>query len=208
MLVLLVQIWLKATVSKYSSELCGMTGNEAARLVLSNVGAYDVSIISAKGELTDHYDPAANSISLSETTYGVNSVAAVGIAAHEAGHAAQYHENYAPAKLRQSTVKVCNIGSRFAIPLIFLGYIFAFEPLVVAGIVCFGLVVVFQLITLPVEFNASRRAVQILSASGRLSKSEIKGVKRVLTAAAMTYVGALAVTSVQLFYYVTRLRRK
>jgi len=208
MLVLLIQIVLKATVSKYSEEPCGMTGYEAANLVLYAGGVTGVAVAAAKGELTDNYDPSGAVISLSETTYGRNSVAAVGIAAHEAGHAIQYHENYAPAKLRQSAVKICNIGSRFSVPLILLGYILAFEPLVIAGIVCFGLVVLFQLITLPVEFNASRRAVQMLSASKRLSESEIKGVKRVLTAAAMTYVGALAFTSVQLFYYVSRIRRK
>ena len=159
LLVLLIQIWLKATVSKYSSQPCCMTGSEAAKLVLTSGGVFDVGIIGTKGELTDNYDPTSNAISLSETTYGRNSVAAVGIAAHEAGHAIQYHEDYTPAKLRQSAVKICNIGSRFSIPLIFLGYILAFEPLVIAGIVCFGLVVLFQLITLPVEFNASRRAV-------------------------------------------------
>ncbi|MBR6921114.1 MAG: zinc metallopeptidase, partial [Clostridia bacterium] len=161
-----------------------------------------------KGDLTDNYDPSSSMIYLSDQVYSVSSVTAVGIAAHEAGHAIQYAQDYGPARLRQASVKVCNIGSRLAVPLIFLGWILSFEPLAIAGIVCFMLVVAFQLITLPVEFNASKRAVAVLSESGMLEEEELKGVKKVLTAAAMTYVGSLAMSTVQLLYYITRIRRR
>ncbi len=208
LLVLIVRISLNATISKYSNVGSKLSGFASANLVLRSAGINDVAICQIKGNLTDNYDPSSNMISLSDPVFGKNSIAAVGIAAHEAGHAIQYYENYGPAKLRQAAVKICNIGSSLAIPLIFLGAILSFEALQIAGIVCFMLVVAFQLITLPVEFNASKRAVKILSASGELTAEEIKGVKRVLTAAAMTYVGALAVSAMQLLYYVARIRRR
>lgn len=208
MLVLIIQISLKVTVSKYSSLQSSMCGRDSARLVLTNGGVTGVDVGRVKGELTDYYDPSRSIISLSDSTYEKYTLTAVGVAAHEAGHAIQYSENYGPAKLRQAAVNVCNIGSRFSVPLIIAGYILSFEPLVIAGIVCFMFVVAFQLITLPVEFNASRRAVKILSESGRFSADEIKGVRRVLTAASLTYVGALAMSTMQLAYYISRFRRR
>ena len=167
-----------------------------------------MNVVETAGNLTDNFDPSSSVIYLSKSVYGVRSVAAVGIAAHEAGHAVQHYEEYGPAKLRQAAVGVCNIGSRLSVPLIIAGYIFSMPVLIYAGIVCFGLIVAFQLITLPVEFNASRRAVKILSESGMITDDELKGVKRVLTAAAMTYVGALALSSVQMLFYISRVKRK
>lgn len=208
LLVLIIQIWLKSTVSKYSKIQTRMCGAAAAELVLRKANVGGVGIGQVKGDLTDNYDPSTSVIHLSDSVYSVSSVAAVGIAAHEAGHAVQYAEDYGPARLRRATVKVCNIGSRLAIPLIFAGIVFAIKPLAIAGIACFLLVIVFQLITLPVEFNASKRAVTILSESGTLSEEELKGVKKVLTAAAMTYVGSLAVSTMQLLYYVSRIKRR
>lgn len=204
--VLIIRTVLKSTVSKYSAVNTGINGMTAARLVLSLGGASGVPVNQVRGNLTDNYDPSSNTIFLSETVYDKYSVAAVGIAAHEAGHALQYHENYAPARIRQASVKICNIGSRFLIPLMILGFILSFKPLVIAGIVSFMLVVAFQLITLPVEFNASRRAITVLSDSGRFTAEEIKGVRKVLNAAAMTYVGSLAVSALQLVYYITRFK--
>ncbi len=200
--VLIIRTVLKSTVSKYSAVNTGING----RLVLSLGGASGVPVNQVRGDLTDNYDPASNTIFLSETVYDKYSVAAVGIAAHEAGHALQYHENYAPARIRQASVKICNIGSRFSIPLMILGFILSFKPLVIAGIVSFMLVVAFQLITLPVEFNASHRAITVLSDSGRFTAEEIKGVRKVLNAAAMTYVGSLAVSALQLVYNITRFK--
>lgn len=208
LLVLIIQIVLKSTVSKYSNVKTNMCGAAAAELVLRKAGVAGVNIGLIKGDLTDNYDPSSSVIHLSDRVYSVSSVTAVGIAAHEAGHAVQYAEDYGPAKLRQATVKVCNIGSRLAIPLIFAGIVFAIKPLAIAGVACFLLVILFQLVTLPVEFNASKRAVTILSESGELTEEELKGVKKVLTAAAMTYVGSLAVSTMQLLYYVTRIKRR
>ena len=208
LLVLIIQLWLKSTVSKYSKVPVSMTGKQAAELVLRTAGVSGVNIAYIKGNLTDNYDPSSSVISLSSSVHDSSSVTAVGVAAHEAGHAIQYFEDYGPAKLRHAAVKVCNIGSRLAIPLIFLGIILSFRPLAIAGIICFASVVLFQLITLPVEFNASRRAVKLLTDSGNFSDEEIKGVKKVLTAAAMTYVGALAVSALQLMYYVSRIKRR
>ena len=208
--VLFVQMRLKSTVSKYSNVRVrsGMTGRDSAQTVLSHGGAFGVQIRPINGQLTDNYDPTTNVISLSTPVYGENSVTAVGIAAHEAGHALQYADEYGPAKLRSAAVKVCNLGSRLAFPLIFIGIIASIDVLVIAGIICFSAVVVFQLITLPVEFNASKRAVQVLGQSGTLTDEELKGVRKVLNAAAMTYVGALATSVFQLLYYLSRTRRR
>ena len=210
LIVLIVQIRLKSTISKYSSVSVrsGMTGAESAQLVMSRGGVVGVPITPINGELTDNFNPTTNTISLSTPVYGVRSVTAVGVAAHEAGHAIQYFEDYGPAKLRTAAVKICNIGSRLSLPLLIIGFILAFEPLIAAGIICFGFVVIFQLITLPVEFNASRRAVTILGQSGTLTEDELKGVKKVLNAAAMTYVGALATSVFQMLYYISRFNRK
>ena len=210
LLVLIIQIRLKSTISKYSSVnvSSGMTGADSAQLVLSRGGVVGVPVTPINGELTDNFNPTTNTISLSTPVYGVKSVTAVGVAAHEAGHAIQHFEDYGPAKLRTAAVKICNIGSRLSFPLIIIGFIMSFEPLIIAGIICFGFVVMFQLITLPVEFNASRRAVAILGQSGTLTSDELKGVKKVLNAAAMTYVGALATSVFQLLYYMSRFNRR
>lgn len=208
LLVLIIQLWLKSTVSKYSKIRTRLTGTSSAELVLRSAGVVGVGICHITGNLTDNYDPSSNVINLSSSVHSSDSITAVGVAAHEAGHAIQYFEDYGPAKLRQAAVKICNIGSSLSVPLIFLGIFLSFKPLAVAGIVCFMLVIAFQLITLPVEFNASRRAVRILSESGALSDEEIKSVKKVLTAAAMTYVGSLAVSTMQLMYYVSRIKKR
>ena len=210
LIVLFVQLRLKSVVSKYSAVQVksGMTGEESARLVASRGGAAGISVVPVSGQLTDNFNPSNNTISLSTPVYGVRSVTAVGVAAHEAGHAVQYAEDYGPAKLRSATVKICNIGSRLSLPLIFIGMISSIEALIYAGIICFSAVVFFQLVTLPVEFNASRRAVAMLGQSGTLTDEELKGVRKVLNAAAMTYVGALAQSVFQIMYYLSRVRRK
>lgn len=210
LLVLIIQLRLKSTIAKYSkiNTGSGMTGCDSARLVLSRGGAIGVTVNPIAGNLTDNYNPSTNVISLSKQVYGEQSVTAVGVAAHEAGHAVQFSEEYGPAKLRTAAVKVCNFGSRLYIPLIFIGFIAALDVLIYAGIICFCFVVFFQLITLPVEFDASRRAVKILGESGALTDEELKGVRKVLNAAAMTYVGALATSVLQLLYYLSRTRRR
>jgi Zn-dependent membrane protease YugP len=181
----------------------GITGAQAARMVLDSNGLTNVRIEHIAGQLTDHYDPKANVIRLSDSVYLSNSTAAVGVACHEAGHAIQYAENYAPIKIRAMIVPITNIGSRLAMPLIILGIVLsalslAFYNLIYVGIACFGLSALFQLITLPTEFNASRRAIDAIESNGVLLGNEIDGAKKVLTAAALTYVAALAVSLTQL----------
>lgn len=186
----------------------GLTGADAARAVLRANGVSGVRIERISGELTDHYDPKSNVIRLSESVYDSPTVAAVGVAAHEAGHAVQYAENYAPIKIRAAIVPVTNFASRLSTPLIFIGLILmsvrslsafydVFYYLALAGALCFGLCVVFQLVTLPTEFNASRRALRAIDRSGLLSDEEQRGARKVLSAAAMTYVAALSVTLMQ-----------
>ncbi len=199
-----------STFKKYSQmpTLRGLTGADAARAVLSANGVGGVRIERVTGNLTDHYDPRSNVIRLSEAVYDSATPAAVGVAAHEAGHAVQYAQNYAPIKLRAAIVKATNIGSRLSGPLIFLGIILmaveslaafrdVFYYIAVAGVLGFGLCVVFQLLTLPTEFNASRRALSTIENANLLTEEEQKGAKKVLTAAAMTYVAALAVALTQ-----------
>lgn len=197
---IILSLWAQAKVSsafskysKYRSEN-GMTGFDAARRILDSNELQNVRIERISGNLTDHYDPRSNVIRLSDNVYDVPSVAAVGVAAHEAGHAVQHSVNYMPIKWRNAVLPIANLGSQAAIPLAFLGLILGFKPLITFGIVLFSAVVLFQLVTLPVEFNASGRAIAILGESGMLSDKELKGVKKVLTAAAMTYVAA-ALTS-------------
>ena len=186
----------KAAYKKYAKvfSASGMTGAEMAERVLAQNGVFGVRIEPVSGELTDHFDPKSNVIRLSEGVYGSKSIAALGIAAHEAGHAVQYAENYGPMKLRAAIIPATNIGSNLAMPLILLGLILSFPTLAYIGVFAFGLSTLFQLVTLPVEFNASHRAVRALQESRRLSETEISGTKKVLTAAAMTYVAALAVS--------------
>ena len=188
----------KSTYAKYSKEFAGLTGAEAARMVLEMNGVNDVDIRPIAGELTDHFDPKTNTISLSQGVYNVTSVAAVGIAAHEAGHAVQYAVGYSPIKLRTAIIPVTNIGSTLSWPLLLIGVLLGNQTLAMAGVVLFCAVVLFQLITLPVEFNASNRALDTLGASGYLQPEQLNGAAKVLRAAAMTYVAALAQALAQL----------
>jgi hypothetical protein len=187
------QYRVKSVFAKYSkvpSER-NMTGADAARMVLNANGLGTVPIERVNGELTDHFDPKANVIRLSNSTYDAHTAAAVGVAAHEAGHAAQYASGYLPIRIRASIIPVTNIGSNLAFPLVLIGLLLSFQPLIYVGVAFFGLAVLFQLVTLPVELNASRRALDCLSSSG-LSEESVKAAKQVLTAAALTYVAALA----------------
>lgn len=197
---LIAQGMVQSTFNKYSKTptKSGMTGYQAARMVLDQNGIHDVHIEQVAGNLTDHYDPKAKVIRLSDATYASNSAAAVGVAAHEAGHAAQHAQEYAPIKLRTAIIPITNIGSRLTLPLILIGAVLAIQPLVTLGILFFALSTVFQLVTLPVEFNASRRAMEALRSSGRMYDEELVASRKVLTAAAMTYVAALAVSLMQL----------
>ena len=194
-----------STFKKYSQQYSQrrITGAEAARRVLAHNGVSGVRIERVAGNLTDHYDPRTNVIRLSDSVYGNTSTAAIGVACHEAGHAVQYAENYAPIKLRAAIIPLTNFGSKIAMPLILLGILFsAFgtfsDTLVYLGIACFGFSLVFQLVTLPVEFNASRRAIQTIESAGLLTPEEQSGAKKTLKAAAMTYVAATAVALAQL----------
>ena len=200
MLSIFASFGVKSTFSKYSGvyNSRGMTGRDAAREILDKNGLYSVGIEHVAGELTDHYDPRANVIRLSDATYNSSSVAAVGVAAHEAGHAVQHAVGYTPIKLRNAFVPVVNIGSSLSMPLFILGLIMGREGLAFAGIVLFSAVLIFQLITLPVEFNASHRALVVLDSSGMLAPDEVKHAGKVLKAAAMTYVAGVAATALQL----------
>lgn len=188
------------TFAKYSQVRCmaGFTGAQAAAEVLRRSGIYDVRIEHVSGNLTDHYDPRSKVLRLSDSTYSSNSVAAVCVAAHECGHAIQHQKNYGPLVLRSTLVPAANIGSSLSWPIFLLGLVMGLEKLTMIGIVLFGLAVLFQLVTLPVEFNASSRAVRILEGTGMLGGEEISGAKKVLRAAAMTYVASLASSILQL----------
>ena len=194
-----------STFKKYSTQysLRRITGAEAARQVLQHNGVTGVRIERVSGKLTDHYDPKANVIRLSDSVYDSTSTAAIGVAAHEAGHAVQYAREYAPIKLRAAIIPLTNFGSKLAMPLILLGILLAafggFSTVLVdLGIAAFGLSFVFQLITLPVEFNASRRAIQTIEDAQLLTPEEQRGARKTLRAAAMTYVAAMAVALAQL----------
>ena len=178
----------------------GMTGAEAARRLLKSQGIYDVTIEHIPGSLTDHYDPCSKVLRLSDAVYGSDSVAAVSVAAHECGHAMQDNEDYAPLRFRSALVPVANFGSQLSWPLILIGVIFGGlgSPLVQIGILMFTLAVLFQLVTLPVEFNASGRAIKLLDSQGILLAEEVNGTKKVLSAAALTYVAAAAASILQL----------
>ncbi len=194
------QFKVSSTFNRYSTQRTrnGMTGAQAAEAVLRACGVTNVRIERVRGNLTDHFDPRAGVIRLSESVYDSASVAAVGVAAHEAGHAAQYAEGYGPIRLRNAIIPVTQIGSSLAWPLLLIGLLFNYESLFFAGILFFTLSVVFQLVTLPVEFNASARAVSVLGEGGYLSSDEMPGARKTLSAAAMTYVAALAVSIAQL----------
>ncbi len=197
---LIIQAKLKSTYAKYSriNNARNITGAQAAQIVLGYYGIHDVRIEHVAGNLSDHYDPTAKVIRLSDGVFNGSSIAAVGIACHEAGHAAQHAEAYAPIKIRNLILPVCNIGSTLSMPLLIAGVIFGFEPLIWVGIGFFSFVAVFQLITLPVEFNASQRALSVIESNGLLSFDEKTGAAKVLKMAAMTYVAALATSIAQI----------
>ena len=187
------QIKVSTTFNKYSKMTTarGLSGYAAARQILDANGLYNVKIEQIRGELTDHYDPRANVIRLSESVYHATSPAAIGVAAHEAGHAIQYATGYSPIKVRANLVPITNIGSMLSMPIFIIGLIFAFPLLTNVGIILYSLVALFQLVTLPVEFDASSRAMSVLQSSGMLNDDELAASNKVLSAAAMTYVAAL-----------------
>ena len=190
-----------STYNKYSRyrSMSGMTGAQAAERILRSAGIYDVTVRHVSGRLTDHYDPRNKTLNLSDSVYGSASVAAVGVAAHECGHAIQHQKNYAPLTIRGAIVPVANFGSMLAWPLIILGLIFGSGGFLVnLGILFFSFAVLFQIVTLPVEFNASRRAVNILGETGILGQEELGYTKKVLKAAALTYVASAAAAILQL----------
>ena len=194
---LIISIWAQIKVSttfnKYSHIYTrrGMTGASAARRILDANGLHHVRVERVRGHLTDHYDPRANVIRLSDSVYDSGSAAAIGVAAHEAGHAVQHAEGYFPIKVRSAAIPMTQVGSMLAIPLFFIGLIFASDMLMLLGIVLYSAIAFFQLVTLPVEFNASARAIRVLRSSEMLSEDELAASKKVLSAAAMTYVAAL-----------------
>lgn len=191
----------KSAFAKYSRvrSMSGMTGAEAAQRLLNASGIYDVKIEHISGHMNDHYDPRTKVLRLSDPVYGQNSLAAVGVAAHECGHAIQHEQGYAPLKLRSTLVPIANFGSMAAWPIIILGVIMGFsQTLINIGIILFSMAVLFQLITLPVEFNASKRAIARLGETGILYGDELRHSKKVLDAAALTYVAAAAATILQL----------
>lgn len=189
------QFKVKSTFNKYSkvANKKGLTGADIARVILERNGLHDVRIERVSGELTDHYDPRTKVVRLSQVVYGSNSVAAIGVAAHETGHAIQHNVGYAPLVLRSTLVPIAGIGSNMGFPLFFLGLIFSWEPLMYLGIAAFSLAVLFYLVTLPVEFNASSRAIRTLEDTAVLDYDEVDPAKKVLSAAAMTYVASAAV---------------
>ena len=212
-LALWAQIKVKGTYKKMSAvrNSRGLTGAQAASRVLYEHGVTNVRIEHVSGTLTDHYDPRANVIRLSDGVFDSTSVAAVGIACHEAGHAVQYAKNYAPIRMRNAILPVCNVGSKIGLPLAIIGLVIGSMVgrwLFWAGIILYGLVALFQLVTLPVEFNASHRALQTIEDTGMLAGEEYKGARKVLTAAALTYVAALAVSLANLLRLILRNTRR
>lgn len=202
----LISLWAQgrvtSTFAKFSKvrSRTGMTGADVALRLLRSQGIYDVSVRPVSGNLTDHYDPRSKVVNLSESVYNATSIAAIGVAAHECGHAMQHNEGYAPLNFRSALVPVVNFGSKLSWPLILIGLLLGGtgSTMCQIGILMFSLVVLFQLVTLPVEFNASNRAVRLLDAQGILIGEEVQGTRKVLGAAALTYVAAAASTILQL----------
>ena len=193
----------KSAFNKYSKvrSMSGMTGAQVAERILNSQGIYDVSVQRVAGSLTDHYNPSTKVVNLSETVYSSTSVAAIGVAAHECGHAIQHAKGYVPLSLRTAIVPVANIGSKIAWPLLILGLLINSRSsltFIYAGIICFSFALIFQIVTLPVEFNASSRALKLLTSNGILSDDEVGKTRKVLTAAALTYVAAVAASILQL----------
>ena len=200
-LCLLAQMRVKSTYRKYSRvrSKSGMTGAQAAQRILQLSGIYDVRIEHVRGELTDHYDPSKKVLRLSDTVYGSDSIAAIGVAAHECGHAVQHNKGYAPLSFRTALVPAANIGSWAGVPIILLGAVLGMNQMLIhIGIWVFALAVLFQLVTLPVEFNASGRALAMLGNYGMLAQDETGQCRKVLSAAALTYVAAAAAAILQL----------
>jgi len=194
---ILFSLWaqgrVKSTYAKYSQvrSMRGISGSDAAGSILRENNLFDIRVGRVAGSLTDHYDPRTGVINLSETVYDNTSVAAIGVAAHETGHALQYAENYLPAKLRMAMVPVTQFGANLSMPLILIGFFMQRQPLINFGLILYSLMFLFQLVTLPVEFNASSRALRAIQAGGILSETELMGTKKVLDAAALTYVAAM-----------------
>lgn len=210
---LLLGMWaqfkVKSSFEKYQRVLSrsGYTAEGVARMLLNRGNCDSVSIQQTGGMLTDHYDPRSRVLRLSSSVYGSNSVAAIGVAAHECGHAMQHQEGYAPLRLRSALVPVVNLGSNLYFPIFLLGILFSWEPLVYVGIACFGLTLLFALVTLPVEFNASSRAIRALREGGYLGEEELSGAKAVLDAAALTYVASAISSLLQLLRLLIIARR-
>ena len=197
---MVASINVNSTYRRFSTVMSmrGVRAEEAAQRILHDAGIYDVRIEKIRGELTDHYSPSEKVLRLSDAVYGSTSVAAIGVAAHECGHAIQHKVGYVPLSLRSLSVPVANIGSKLSWPLILIGLLIGSTPLAQIGVILFLAVVLFQLITLPVEFNASHRALQVLKQDSMLSMDELSGARKLLTAAALTYVAALFSTILQL----------
>jgi hypothetical protein len=193
LLSLIVQTTMQSTFRRYSrvASLCGLSGAEAARRILDSEGLYQVRVQPVRGSLTDHYDPRSKTVNLSETVYGSRSLSALGVAAHECGHAIQDAQEYLPLRTRSALVPVANFGSQFSWILFFIGLVFSSQILCEIGILLFCLALLFQLVTLPVEFNASHRALVKLGNMGLMNRNEVKSTRRVLRAAAMTYVASV-----------------
>ena len=210
---LLLGIWAQYKVNssfhRYQRVLSGSgyTAEGVARMLLNRSNCDRVSIQQTQGTLTDHYDPRSNVLRLSTSVYGSSSVAAIGVAAHECGHAMQHQEGYAPLKLRSALVPVVQLGSNLYFPIFLLGILFSWEPLVYAGIICFGLTLLFALVTLPVEFNASSRAIRALREGGYLNEEELGGARAVLNAAALKYVASAISSLLQLLRLLVIARR-
>lgn len=210
-LCLYAQARVSSAYSKYSKvrSRSGMTGAQAAQRILDLSGIYDVRIERVGGQLTDHYDPSNKVLRLSDSVYGSYSIAAIGVAAHECGHAVQHNKGYAPLKFRSALVPAANIGSRAGIPIIILGALLGMnQVLIQIGIWVFALAVLFQIVTLPVEFNASGRALAMLGNYGMMERDEVNGCRKVLKAAALTYVAAAASSILQLLRLVLLFGRR
>lgn len=206
---LLAQIAVKSSFAKYSKVASsrGWTAADTAKFILREYGINNVQVERVSGSLTDHYDPKSNVVRLSDSVFGSTSIGSIGVAAHEVGHAIQHSLGYFPIKIRSAIIPVCNFGSAISPYLLIFGLIFNSSSLFYLGILAFCLVAFFQLVTLPVEFNASRRAIRILEDRDILSDYELKGAKKVLTAAALTYVSALITSFFQILYYLSRFQR-
>ena len=221
LIALIAQIQVKSAFSRYARVRCtsGLTGAQAAQRILQANGITDVRIEHISGKLTDHFDPQAKVIRLSDEVYGVASIAAVGVAAHEAGHAVQYAVGYGPIKLRAAIVPAVNFGSKLSMPLLLIGLLLmsftryaelrtVFYYVALAGVFCFGLCVFFQLVTLPTEFNASRRAMQAIRTTHLLDDEECAAARKTLTAAALTYVAAMTVSLLQFLRLLSMFSRR